>query len=79
MNRPPFFIKLLFVGQMLGMASIIMLVLFVASKTYETKSILTFFLPLGPIAGSGILAVIVSEIADKRREKKNEEKFQKND
>ena len=78
MNRLPFVIKMLFVGQMLGMASIIMLVLFIASRAYETKSILTFFLPLGPVAGSGILAVIVSEIADKRREK-NEDKIQKND
>jgi len=79
MNRPPLFIKLLFVGQMLGMASIVSLVLFIASGAYETKSFLTIFLPFGPLAGSGILAVIVSEIADKRREKKNEDKIQKND
>ena len=71
--------KFIFVGRMLGIAFVINGLLFFASKSYLTRSVFTPILVMGPVAVSGILAVVVSEISDKRRDKKNEEKIQRND
>jgi len=79
MKKQSLLVKIIFVGQILGIVMFIFLILYAVSGAYETKNILTYFLPLSPLAGSGILAVVISEIIDKRREKRNEDKNKKND
>lgn len=64
--------KFILVGKLLFVAWVIQFVLFRFGGDYQPQNLYAIILTMGPVAGSCILAVIVSEIADKKRREKNE-------
>jgi len=69
--------KINLVLRLLVIAWLAQLALFTIGGTFEIKNLWITVLTLGPVAISCLLAIVVSEISDKRREKnvqKNEEK-----
>jgi len=67
--------KFIFVGKMLVVAWVLQLILFTTGGNYAPGRLWVTLLVMGPVAGSSILAVIVSEISEKRRVKKDEKEF----
>ena len=63
---------------MLVIAWIVQLALFVYGGIYTGHNLLITLVTMVPLAGSAVLALIVSEIADKKREEKNEDKLERN-
>ena len=65
--------KIKFIITMIIFTWFVMVILLIISGEFVRLniSIFTTILFMGPLAGSGVLALIVSEIADKKREGKN--------
>ena len=68
--------KIQFIGKMLFIGWVIIIALYVKAGLFQSHDIETTLIVMVPVAGSAILALIVSIISDKRRGKTNEENIE---